>query len=313
MNWILDKKYIYWIGLFLGSGLFLYQLSVGIHSIKQGDIYFVNDWIILFIFLAALFAVFTQMFNWQIILTGMGIRIPFIEISKGYVYSFLPRYIPGSVWGYLSRGEWLRQHGVEYSETNTASFIEILTTFISGIVLIGVTFNQVNGWGILKLLLLTISLPILTWLLIHNSSSLVINLTWRWSKFFIPVNRIDFKTWWVTLSIYFFHWLIWGIVILMTIQLISPFNVDKKNIISLIFSCAPIFALGWMVGFLIPFIPAGLGVRELIITSLLSSVIGLSPEQSTFIATFVRIIYLLAEFLWLIWAITLHTIRPNKT
>jgi len=43
MNWILDKKYIYWIGLFLGSGLFLYQLSVGIHSIKQGDIYFVGS------------------------------------------------------------------------------------------------------------------------------------------------------------------------------------------------------------------------------------------------------------------------------
>jgi len=57
-----------------------------------------------------------------------------------------------------------------------------------------------------------------------------------------------------------------------------------------------------MTGFLILFVPGGLGVRELTLTGLLTLAILLPWEQSMLAATSLRVLYSLAESAWLLWA-----------
>ena len=58
---------------------------------------------------------------------------------RGYVLSFIPKYIPGTIWGYLSRSEWLKvKFNIEYHNSNIGSIYEIVVIFFSSFVIISI-------------------------------------------------------------------------------------------------------------------------------------------------------------------------------
>jgi uncharacterized membrane protein YbhN (UPF0104 family) len=61
----------------------------------------------------------------------------------------------------------------------------------------------------------------------------------------------------------------------------------------------------WLIGFLILFIPAGMGVRELALTTLLVNNAGLATAPANAIAVLARIVTLIAELTWLLVALVL--------
>lgn len=58
------------------------------------------------------------------------------------------------------------------------------------------------------------------------------------------------------------------------------------------------FSLAWLAGFVLVFVPAGLGVREIALSGLLGSAVGLSPATGTAIAVMSRLLILLSELGW---------------
>ena len=87
---------------------------------------------------------------WGAIMASQGVVLRPAAIVQGYLLSFLPRYIPGSVWGYLSRNEWLaRYHGVGYGVATLTSFMEaglLLLTAVTfaGVLLLSAPWNLVG-------------------------------------------------------------------------------------------------------------------------------------------------------------------------
>ena len=59
---------------------------------------------------AVMLATLIQIAAWQVIMAGMGIYVGRWHLAQGYMLPFLARYIPGSVWGYLGRSQWMNQN-----------------------------------------------------------------------------------------------------------------------------------------------------------------------------------------------------------
>ena len=297
------KQILYLLGLVLGAGLFVYQLGLGMGSLKSINFQWSIIWQLFGIVGLLALALLLQILDWQIVLRGLEINIPFIDVSKGYVYSFLPRYIPGSVWGYLSRGEWMkREHGVSYSLTNLASILEILITFISGLMVLALAFTQTTGVELVYRICLIVLLPIIIWFVIKLTIKRITQSDWHWKHLLTPLLVVNLKTWLVWILFYSIHLIVEGLGLFLTIQLFWPEIVVGINIGSILIS-ASIFSLGWMIGLMVIFVPAGLGVREVIVTGLINMVFGVNWEISALIATFFRLNYMIAEMIWLLWGV----------
>ncbi|WP_322509605.1 hypothetical protein, partial [Anaerolinea sp.] len=102
------KKWVRILGLGIGLTIFLSQIYQSILSISTLSIRMDWGWIILG-FLAMFLLIALQIFIWKQILNAMEIPLEYLQIAKGYTLSLIPRYIPGSVWGYLNRSEWLNE------------------------------------------------------------------------------------------------------------------------------------------------------------------------------------------------------------
>ena len=62
------------------------------------------------------------------------VKINLISTLRGYSLSFLPRYLPGSIWGYLSRSEWLtQQFSIPFKYSNAISVVEIGATITANL------------------------------------------------------------------------------------------------------------------------------------------------------------------------------------
>jgi uncharacterized membrane protein YbhN (UPF0104 family) len=72
---------------------------------------------------------------------------------------------------------------------------------------------------------------------------------------------------------------------------------------------AAVFALAWTVGFVVFFAPAGLGVRESVLSLLLSTFLPVS--QAVSIALLSRIAWVVVEAIWILISIWLS--RDKKT
>jgi uncharacterized membrane protein YbhN (UPF0104 family) len=62
-----------------------------------------------------------------------------------------------------------------------------------------------------------------------------------------------------------------------------------------LFDASAAFAVAWAIGFLIVFVPAGLGVREWTLGALLVAFAGLQPGQATLLAVISRLGLIVAE------------------
>jgi len=297
MNKARLRKWLYWIGLILGGGLFLYQIIAGILALARLDQQSIHAWMLLAALGAMLVVVLVQMINWQIILRGLDVRIPFLDISRGYVFSFLPRYIPGSVWGYLSRGEWLfQQHRIPHAVTNSASVLEILITFISGILVIGFTRMEAGGWAIARQAAFSLVLPVAAW----KAMVMAAGLFSKKSTAAQAISRMGLLQWLAGILVYMGQWYLLGVATLLAARAFS--TAGQVPCTDWLPGTTFAFSLAWMTGFLILFVPGGLGVRELTLTGLLTLAILLPWEQSMLAATSLRVLYSLAESAWLLWA-----------
>ena len=102
------RSRLYWLGLGIGLFFFVGQILRGyqVFSTLTLDVSLLVR--LSAAVLAGLVALGLQMAAWRYLMQDLGIKLTWRSIIGGYMLSFLPRYVPGSVWGYLSRSEWLK-------------------------------------------------------------------------------------------------------------------------------------------------------------------------------------------------------------
>lgn len=289
------RQFLNWVGLAVGALIFAYQLWLSSKSFSAGFS------ISAFWVLVAGWAVclhLAQVGIWShLIMRGIGINLPFKSILNVYLLSGLVRYVPGGFWGYLSRSQWLfARFAVPYQVANTGSVLQVLGWVVAAGCVVG--GYQTLVWREARQAIffaLTMVALFGTWFMLSALA--------RWKRFewlaargVIDLARLclSFRCWLMIVFAYSILWIGWGSVLVIVAGEVS--STLAWNFLDAAF----IYAAAWLIGFAIVFVPAGLGVREIALSSLLIAQTGMSVEQASAVAIAMRFLTLLAELLALI-------------
>ncbi len=221
--------------------------------------------LISFIFLFINFLIFVK--AWQKIIRSLSNTITFVNAFWIMSASQLAKYVPGGIWFalgriFLGKGESLKAETIGISVV-----IETVLTLLVGIVLFfssmfSTTYGFDQNWVFLipiALLFMVLLHPMIMNKLINRALHI---LKRQEIHFHITYLKIFF------LSLYFF-----GLWIAQIIGFYFLINSIYTIPFSKIFNLAAAYTLSWMSGFIVIFAPGGLGVREGMMSLLLSSFI----------------------------------------
>ncbi|MGQ9848130.1 MAG: lysylphosphatidylglycerol synthase domain-containing protein [Bacteroidales bacterium] len=221
--------------------------------------------IISFVFLFINFLIFVE--GWRNIIIKLGDSIDFKSAFWIMSVSQTAKYVPGGIWFALGRIHLGKRENLSAEKIGLSVIIETVLTFLVGIIIfIFSTFfggyaklnNFIYIIPALIFFLIIIYPPHLNWL-----TNFCLKIVKR-SPINIAISYFDL----LNLSIYFLG--LWIAQIIGFYFLISSiYSINFNNLTHL----AATYTLSWMSGFIIIFAPGGLGVREGIMSLLLSSFI----------------------------------------
>lgn len=289
------RIWIYRVGLGIGFLLFGYQLWLALGAFRSHSFSEVRFDLLVLSFSLDLLAYFLIIVAWQLCMRSVASSISMTQAMEGYAISFLPRYIPGTIWGYVSRTEWMTRHnGVPSSRTWLASLLELSVQVVSSTTVAA--------------LLLRLWAPEFSWLIVLPPA--------MWLGAGVMLHRlkvrlscpydIKWRHWYVCGAVYFPFWLVHGLST-MCIVLAYQGQTDQGALLY-----TSVFSAAWLVGFVAVFLPSGLGVREMTLAFLLQQTAGIASSEASMIAVTSRLLLILSELLLLVFGITLYWLRAHS-
>jgi uncharacterized membrane protein YbhN (UPF0104 family) len=302
---------LYRVGMAVGIMLLGYQLyqSLGAFSVISAVPALLTR-LVLALF-CILLALGIQIAAWRTFMRSLGIEIPASSAYGQYYLSFVSRYIPGSVWGYFSRAAWLKEkHHIDYSQTNIGSMIEIGAGLLSIVVMAGIQRAVVEP-GIIRLLAVAaiLLLPAAIHQVIRIAARLIQPGVDRWGLSRLRNMRGFPFIWGVYLLTA--NWFLYGSALYLAGGALG-FNLalpDYGHLTSL----PLMYSLAWLAGFIIVFLPSGLGVRELALGIGLANHYVLDTHQATAIALLLRGTVLFGELVWFCVTFVISRRSPDHT
>jgi len=258
------------------------------------------DWNInvTFLIYSILFALLRRLWggvHWAYLISILG-KVSFsaklFPNLKVYFIANLASYLPGSIWYIPWRVQINKKMGIALVNTSIGSVIETVMLLISG--------------GIVSLpLLLSVALPdqiIDFWLLlgvilgglvaIHpRSVRLAFRVVCGLLNRQLEEPEFTFSQMLVLMSIMLAMWFTAGASLFFLIK-----SVYQSLATATFLFVTTAFALAWVVGFLTPFAPSGLGVRDGLLTWLFSFYIPL--PAATIVAVMSRLLFVLEDISW---------------
>lgn len=235
---------------------------------------------------------------WIFLLSELSknLKLPTKSLVKIYSKSNLGKYLPGNVMHYVARNVLAKKHSLSHKIIAAASFIEVAFILISGaLLLITVTFLPVinvniDSYGqyfsykyiLSALCILVVSIALLY--IFRNKLSLDLNNI----KSSIPGLSVLFRA----LSGYIFIYLLLGISQLIIMAIFDDIEFTAYNYWNILY----VFIFSWIIGFIVPGAPGGIGIREAIFIFLLSQNF---PEQAVIlVAISYRLINIMGDILF---------------
>lgn len=220
--------------------------------------------------------------NARIAATRCGIGIGYLDAFRLYNLSQLGKYLPGSIWQFVGRAAAYRNLGAGYGPIRDALLCESLW-IVAGAAAVGLLLT---GPGIVSILTGSLSSFVGWWLLggfATVSSAVVAAALWkrdvlgRYARLAMPSVRAVLVQAgiWSTLGLAF-----WVLTRACGLDVGVPFAIG-------------LFAAGYAVGFMVPIAPAGLGIRDAVLT------LGLMPYvpagEALAVTVMARLVYLAVD------------------
>ena len=230
-------------------------------------------------------------------------RSVFWDHMRIYFLSNLASYLPGTVWYMASRIQQSRQRGHTTLRTSIGLVFETGLLLWSGFMVglgamdrlapvpRGVVFL---GFGLMALITLAATHPrainlVLAWLLrLLRRPAASVAVSWRWGL----------SLWGLSLGI----WVCWGLSLLCLLKALGV-AVGAGHLAEL----TSAFALSWVIGFLTPWAPSGMGIREGVLFLFLTPYSAQPVAVVAAVAT--RLITILED---VFWALVSLALRPGK-
>lgn len=299
MHW---KKALMVTGIIVGATFFMLQL-VSLYGKLHYRVLVLAAPVYLFIaLLLSLIQYFIQVFIWSKVLNYFGITLVPRKLFEGYFLSFLPRYVPGSVWGYLSRSQWFRQNcGVAYELSIYASVME-QWAFIVTAGLLASLYAYLHFNNKVALLLAIICLI----MIVITGPSFIRMMNWL--RRLIPMKgslvdmRVYSKNWLLTCVLDVAFWFTYGGAIFSTYAALTDAGISFGSYMASVFSAV----LSWLLGFVVLIVPAGLGIREWSMSQFLALTLGTESWQAELVPILARFMIIIAELIFLMIGVSLN-------
>jgi len=233
-----------------------------------------------FIFILAAKAILP--FFMRYVVQSIGKSMDFWTCFRIYNITQLGKYIPGNIWHFVGKAAAYRNQNFNLGNIRDALIVEnvwlFLSAFVYGLILLVVFEYEL----ILRLFFSHMYLAILLILLMPLSFFLAQKLL-----------QVDFKKifshYRLTMRIAAIQIFVWTFLGLGFVALALPFLPNEADILMLI----GLYAIAFSIGFITPFAPSGIGVREAVLA------LGLLPYMPLEVVILVsianRLLYLLAE------------------
>ncbi|RKX71462.1 hypothetical protein DRP53_01405 [candidate division WOR-3 bacterium] len=262
--------------------------------IPFSELYFNPKFLLLsFFFLYLNFII--SVLGWQNILPTFNLRIDFSTAYWIMSTSQIAKYIPGGIWFTVSRMQLAGRANLREEPTAFSVVVETCLIFLTGIILLFLAMLKVGNIIDFKLLLplLIVSILLLYPPFLRALANLAMTLLKRPKVYFnLPLKKV------LTLCIFYFG--VWFFQIVGFFFLIRSFY-------ALPFKDFPTIALtyiaSWIGGFVVIYAPGGIGIREGIMSFLLSKnillglAVGISIIARAWTSIYELIVFLTAQLL----------------
>ncbi|UBB24484.1 flippase-like domain-containing protein [Pseudoxanthomonas japonensis] len=239
--------------------------------------------VVLYLLLAAAAYLLTYLVSsraWQLSLRTQGVRFPYLESLKILLVAQIGKYIPGNIGQHIGRVVLARRAGIDPSTCVSSMLVETM------LLLIGAAFCSLaafdlflsaysqhegmirrNVLGALLATVLVLSIAVLfpsprRWLAGHviRQSSLLSRGGALLSSRILLAHGLSL--------------VLGALALWLAVQAASPLHSSTFS-----FEILGIYSVAWLIGFVVPGAPAGLGIREALL------VLGLSPLVGVQVAT----------------------------
>lgn len=234
--------------------------------------------------LCAVLAMTSIGWGWRHVMVLLGVEVPLGRTIAWYYVGELAKYLPGSVWPVLGRGELARRGGVPRSRAYASVAMSLALLYLSGM-FVATAFLPfaLSGGGFTPWMLFLLALPAGLVALHHGILTRLLGLIERLTR-----RNIDLEVpqWRDSLGLvlrYVPTWILVGTATWALARSITPAASYPKVVFSSV--------LSWIAGFLAIPVPSGAGVREAVLTA--SS--GLDAGLAAATAIVARIVFILVD------------------
>lgn len=211
--------------------------------------------------------VYLTMASWRLVLNDVGAPVDRSVASRIFFSSQVAKYLPGGVWNFVAAAEVGRDYEISRRRSVCALLVSIVISIVTGMILailavaLGPTqVRETYGWLVF---VLPVALVVLCPPVLNRLVNLALTILGR-----EPLE--DVMSWGSTIlaAVWAFAaWCVVGLQLwLMLVQLGMPATIPSFLL------ATGGYALGWTAGFLVFFVPAGAGVREVALGAVLSTV-----------------------------------------
>jgi len=214
--------------------------------------------------------------TWKVLLAGLGAKLPAVKAIAIIAVSQLGKYVPGKVWFTLGRIYLAKRHGIPESKSAVSAFMEIGFALLTALMLFAVSLlflpaGRAPAQAYLAFVLVPLCLLIIYPPLLRRIVNFILR---RLRQPAIDI-RLSFGRIAALVGLYLSMWLAQGLGFFILIN--SFYRIPMAELPVVVGG----YALAWILGFLVLISPAGLGVREGIMTFALRLIM---PEPVAIIA-----------------------------
>lgn len=213
---------------------------------------------------------FLDAFGWYLILRAIGHKPPLLPSVRVWMVSSITRYLPGGIWAYASRATMSRELGIDLKTALISLYIEtillIASSFIIGLPAL-LSVSNLSG----KIWVPVIAIFILGLLLHPRIFSVFKFLPGDLGQKLGSLTLLSHQHTFALYLYYIFFWILFCLVFLFFVLAIYPLSSDNWII------AGSSIAFGFLLGFIIIFVPGGIGIRESAIYFLLLPIIPSLP------------------------------------
>lgn len=219
-------------------------------------------------------------------------KVPFPDVEKVFCKSNIMKYIPGNVFQYVGRNEIAVQFDFSHRVILTTTLLDIIAN-IFGVTIVSLTcYARGIKIGIdsirVKITPSLIFLPAVVFLfflfLVYWKRKIILE------KILIFCTLANIRRYLFCIVYYMFFAVYTGIIYLLVLTQILDMSIANDKIYIVIGA----YLLSWLLGFIMPGAPGGIGIRETVITVLLAAYL---PSDSVLLAIVIyRIVSIAGDF-----------------